>query len=503
MKTQKMKKLLSILLAVLTIASTGVFAAFADNVACEETAEEEIVIPENYTSARKYVVPEVRNQGDAGLDWAFTVTDMLEINAAVKGYEKAYKVDFSESYLNWYLTKNGGENDFYNNFDECAYRLFPNPVIRNEKDYPLTATDFEVKYSEYTHALYSDDDLKDYYSSKYAVSSYKKLTTEEQIKKWIMENGSAGVTLTLNCISNGVCCSFTDVKTKCNSATVIGWNDGFYGNGFETTSKVTGEVIRPEGNGAWLCKYSKGTEWGSSGYFWLSFEDASAEFFGLTLEKTNFNYVYSYGDTGFSESSYSKNKQMKECNVFEVKHGSYLKSVTFAASAEKAEAYICIRELTEDCKTVESGGIVGETYVDIDGAGIYTVEVPKSLNRRWGTYSVMVRFYIETPFVQVDSDEISVPIKKNTTEATPGQSYLATSSGWTDFSQTGNFYINLNVTDITKPDTIEEDVEKTAEDDEIVEFATFHDFITALKNVIMNVVEFFRKIFSKIGIFGK
>ena len=76
-----------------------------------------------------------------------------------------------------------------------------------------------------------------------------------------------------------------------HSIEVVGWDDNYAAENF------TGSAGTPDNPGAWLIKNSYGTNYGDSGYFWISYEDAY-----LFSKK----YVPSYSITGFEEITEDK-----------------------------------------------------------------------------------------------------------------------------------------------------------------------------------------------------
>lgn len=108
---------------------------------------------------------------------------------------------------------------------------------------------------------------------------------------------------------------------------IVGWDDDFPRESFN-------EGMRPEFDGAWLVKNSWGTEQGESGYFWISYEDATLSFeaalFGEV--KREGEAVYQYDASGWTNSLSVGGTVGWAANVFASERDETLDRVQFCTT---------------------------------------------------------------------------------------------------------------------------------------------------------------------------
>ncbi|MBO4854289.1 MAG: Ig-like domain-containing protein, partial [Oscillospiraceae bacterium] len=235
--------------------------------------------------------------------------------------------------------------------------------------------------------------------------------------------------------------------SKGHSIAIVGWDDDFPASRFKKT---------PPGNGAFLCKNSKGTEWGEQGYFWISYydialgraasEDINTVFYNLQA-KDNYDDIYQYDLLGpIAEYPFSSNTGWY-ANVFPRKGETLSSSVVL-----KAVSFYTISPGTEyelyvvpEYQNVGSLDVLGNPIKSgtIDYAGYHTIALSEPQRLAAGT-----RFAVVVKITSQNSDArvfVETPVKDFSSRARAGEdeSFVRGSDGlWTDLTRQ---WANTNV----------------------------------------------------------
>ncbi len=331
----------------------------------------------------------------------------------------------------------------------------------------------------------------------------------EYVKHWIREHGAVGISYysladeepenNYYKSNEGIDAYYYNGSEESNHAvTVVGWDDNYSKDNFRAD-------VKPENNGAWLCRNS----WSSDladikdfySYFWLSYEDKGLEDAAFAyvpesvdpsvhrydyyydLEYCNHGFLNYDDDTDFLSANIYKNQSGKDECLDSVNFLYQYKEDSISHVSEPRKAIVYVYTDLTDKKDPTSGKKikVGEQIMPFTGQ--YSLDLKKSDDRviikKNSSFSVVIQTFNrsvsyetnnnKTYTVMYDVDEAGKAIEHNeltgkiTVAATVGGSagesmynYVATGasidtaepSGWTDSSTAGNFIIGACTTDV-------------------------------------------------------
>lgn len=387
-------------------------------------------LPLSYDSRQKNVITSVKWQGQAGNCWAFSAISALESSLISEGKAELGTTDFSESHLAWF-----GNNSATTDTTDLAYGdgvTVNNPYLTggnwrkvlqalsrwagianqdaNPSDYGNVS-----KLPQYTDAQRRNT------SSGYVIKSAEELLTAEKVKNHIMENGAVTASYyhddSYYYKSSSAASYYCDTETSTNHAiTVVGWDDNFSKDNFN-------DECKPTENGAWLCKNSWDTWWGDSGYFWISYYDATVCSFVAYKAQPLGDYYNNYnynGNAAYSWMSYGNSA--KVANVFTAKGYEQIKSVATYTFDENTKLTFEVYTDVNMANNNPTNGTRQSSYtVTIAEPGYHVLDLPAPVSVTPGsTFTVVILPYGAK--IPVESGEGYA--------AATGTSYVYYSSKW-------------------------------------------------------------------------
>lgn len=223
---------------------------------------------------------------------------------------------------------------------------------------------------------------------------------------------------------------------------IAGWDDNFDRSRFSP---------QPPGNGAFLCKNSRGAAWGTGGYFYVSYHDV---FFARTSLLASFTAEpgsgstvnYQYDLNGCTIRMGFENETAWFANMFNSSSADPLVAVSFYAAAPSSDYEILIYKDTTPGRP-RSGTLALRLAGSLTTPGYMTVSfdapVPLLPNQR---FSAVVKMRTTDDFFPIPLEH-PVPGLTAIFTANPGESFVsADGANWNDLiSHDGTKYAQTNV----------------------------------------------------------
>lgn len=283
----------------------------------------------------------IKDQGLLNNCWSFAAVASAETTLAIADYKAGNttkRYDFSEKHLD-YIVSGNSTSDKYNvygvNKDIAAGGVASWAYASMAGGHSL-ASESDMVYDAYTNqtttsVLYGKEIQTELYDTC-IFSNDGSGTNKTEIKDFIINYGGVfapvhGADMTdpnsgfYNPSTGSIYCNSMTAYPADHAVLIVGWDDSFSKNNFLSSQ-------RPSSDGAWIIKNSWGTEYGDSGFMYVSYEDANitSENYGIKkiTQGTNYDYVYQYDElfpNQQAEISFTVNASMFLKNDF-TKQGS-------------------------------------------------------------------------------------------------------------------------------------------------------------------------------------
>ena len=430
-------------------------------------------LPSSYSSADALVLPDVKNQGNAGCCWAFAALTALEADAVSKGYMNRNEKRFSPSHLTWFTHTLPASSDD-SHYGEGLFAANPYMTGGNYVFAGSTLSEWsgiadlnDYPYFPYYIQLMNNLNESGRYDrgSGFILDDVSVLEDTDEIKSWIMEHGVCTAAIYYdssfeNASGNAYYApAFTD---KINhNVSLVGWDDNYPASNF---------LEVPPSDGAWLVMDSWGTSNHNRGFYWLSYDNPDTTYTaGFALRQSReFYRNYSYNGAPFEKLIGNKSMDISFANIFTADGFEKISAVSFWTYGLSDSITVDVYQGVNS-SPVRGNPASSETLLNVPG-GYHTVDLSLPVNVSQGTkFSVVISIHsddsevvIPVEGIYTESEELEEPVNAEElsdpeeepgeepeppTEgvcfiSSPGQSFVYNGVSWDDVGEDhGNLYI--------------------------------------------------------------
>lgn len=337
-------------------------------------------IPYKYNYETTGRIAKASNQGNLGTCWAFaSLTALSTVLMPEENY--SFSVDHMSLNNSFHLgQKEGGDYTM-----SMAYLLaWQGPVLEEDDPYGdgVTTEGLEaVKHVQEVQII----EAKDYETIKKMIFKYGGVQSSFYAS---VLNDNTGNTKYYNAETNSYC-YIGDAKPN-HDIVIIGWDDNYSKDNFNADI---------EGDGAFICRNSWGSDFGDNGDFYISYYDTNIGVHNVVYtrvdDKDNYDKIYQTDLCGFvGQLGYGEDTAYF-ANVYTVEQNEKLKAVGFYATGVDTEYSVYICENFNDAASLNKRSnpiLTGK----VKNSGYYTVDLENAVQLKAGSrFAVIIR--ITTP----------------------------------------------------------------------------------------------------------
>lgn len=390
-------------------------------------------LPSQYDLRDYGHITSIKNQGSYGTCWAFASVGAVESNYLVNN-PGASVPDLSELHLAWYTFRDSRQgysfplNDANDGIlDQGGWPSMPialfsrlaGPALESELPYSYAGRLSTVTAGRTPESYTRPLRLKEAYTIGRITANNREL-----VKNLIINHGAVMISYS-HSDSNIVRSAYYSTDRIINHAVeIIGWDDNYSRSNFRN---------QPSSNGAWLVRNSWGSSWGSSGCFWMSYEqyiDSATVFIAEdTIEGLKH---YGHDELGSITSISSQ----WSANVFRTDDDENLIEIGFYTRDNNVPYEIYINRLGSELP-VNPGAVSSPVLSGtMPNAGYHTVTLTNPIELEKGKYfSVILKSGKSSSYSFISAVESHW--RSGGAAVNEGESYFASSnspvsSDWTD-----------------------------------------------------------------------
>ena len=335
------------------------------------------LVPAYFDLREKGRVSQIRNQGTYGTCWAFAATSALE-SSLLPGEKYLFSVDnmsMSNSFnANQY---DGGEYTM-----GMAYlAAWQGPVLEKDDPYGDGVSDDTLKAVKHVQEMQIIDG-KDYEGIKEAVFKYGGV--ESSLYSTIRSSQDSSVYYNRE---NSAYCYIGTEKPN-HDVVIIGWDDNYPSSNFNT---------QLEGDGAFICQNSWGSDFGEDGIFYVSYYDTNIGTHNVVYTRVddtdNYDNIYQSDLCGWVGKMGYDSEQIYGANVFKAKGNEKLSAAAFYATGANTEYELYVVHDFKNEKSFANREKLASGVVK--KAGYYTIDFDEQQLKAGEKYAIVL--YVKTP----------------------------------------------------------------------------------------------------------
>lgn len=387
-------------------------------------------IPYRYNYEDVGRITKASNQGNLGTCWAFASLTALSTSLMP---EENYSFSVDNMSLN--NSFNLGQEEGGDYTMSMAYLLaWQGPVLEKDDPYGDGVTNKDLKAVKHVQEIQIIE-AKDYDSIKKMIFKYGGVQSSFYAS---VLNDNTGNTRYYNADTNSYC-YIGDAKPN-HDIVIIGWDDNYPKENFN---------VDIEGNGAFICRNSWGSDFGDNGNFYISYYDTNIGVHNVAYtrveENNNYDKIYQSDLCGFvGQLGYGEDTAYF-ANVYTAEGNEKLKAIGFYATGVDTEynVYVCTNYNDVTSLNKRADPILTGT---VKNRGYYTVDLDNAVSLKKGErFAVIVR--ITTPNSQ---RPVAVEYRHNyqteTVDISDGEGYVSHKGiSWESAEENNNCNVCLKV----------------------------------------------------------
>lgn len=335
------------------------------------------LVPAYFDLREKGRVSQIRNQGTYGTCWAFAATSALESSLLP---EEKYL--FSVDNMSMSNSFNANQYDGGEYTMGMAYlAAWQGPVLEKDDPYGDGVSDDTLKAVKHVQEMQIIDG-KDYEGIKEAVFKYGGV--ESSLYSTIRSSQDSSVYYNRE---NSAYCYIGTEKPN-HDVVIIGWDDNYPSSNFNT---------QLEGDGAFICQNSWGSDFGEDGIFYVSYYDTNIGTHNVVYTRVddtdNYDNIYQSDLCGWVGKMGYDSEQIYGANVFKAKGNEKLSAAAFYVTGANTEYELYVVHDFKNEKSFANREKLASGVVK--KAGYYTIDFDEQQLKAGEKYAIVL--YVKTP----------------------------------------------------------------------------------------------------------